>query len=300
MPNNRPCPVCKTPSENASLFLERNIDEKLISSFSYASRKEPELMCHKLVHCNNCDLIYACNPPEQKELADAYHTSEYDSAEEANDAAYSYIRAIKPVLKNMNSKIRVLEIGSGTGIFLELLQKEGFSELVGVEPSSAAIAAAPLERRKWLREEIFVEGNFEPRSFDLICCFMTLEHVQDPLLTAESAYNLLRPGGAFVTVTHDHRSLVNRILGKKSPIIDIEHMQIFSKYSIQELFKRSNYTDFYSVPFLNKYSISYWMRLAPLPKFIKEKLIIFLKITGLNSFKIALNVGNSISAGFRK
>lgn len=295
----RSCPVCQSSAQSASLFQAESIDESKISGFSFASRKEPEYMCHHLVRCNTCDLVYASNPPGQKDLAHAYHVAEYDSSEEANDAAQAYIKAMQPTLAKLHRKDRVLEIGSGTGILLELLKNEGFSDLVGIEPSSAAIAAAPVHRRNWLREEIFEEGVFEPASFDLICCFMTMEHVRDPMETAMAAKRLLRPGGAFVTVTHDYRSIINRILGKKSPVIDIEHMQLFSKTSICELFYRCGYIEVSATRFTNRYSLSYWMRLAPLPAVIKRALKWMSDLTGADRVKIGLNVGNTIAAGFK-
>jgi SAM-dependent methyltransferase len=296
---SRPCPVCQTPAENASIFQMENIDQSRISGFSYASRKAPEYMCHQLVRCRTCDLVYASSPPAQAELAQAYHVAEYDSSEEANDAALAYIKAMRPILEKLKGKTRILEIGSGTGVLLELLQAEGFTELVGVEPSSAAIAAAPANRRAWLKEGIFEENNFEPASFDLICCFMTMEHVQDPMATAMSASRLLRPGGAFVTVTHDYRSLVNRLLGKRSPIIDIEHMQLFSKISICELFKRCGLSDVSANPFVNRYSLEYWLRLAPLPNVIKKAIKWVSEQAGFSGTKVGLNVGNTIAAGYR-
>lgn len=295
----RPCPICNTPAEDAELFLEESIDQALFSGFSYASRKEPEYMCHRLVRCRICELIYASNPPEQAELAQAYHKAEYDSSDEANDAAQSYISAIQPILAKLKKRESVLEIGSGTGIFLELLRSEGFVELVGVEPSSAAIAAAPAPRHEWLRMGIFEESSFNPASFDLICCFMTMEHVRNPMDTALSALRLLRPGGIFVTITHDYGSLVNRLLGKRSPIIDIEHMQLFSKVSICELFKRSGFIEISTAPFINRYSLDYWIRLAPLPKVLKRTLKWISIHTGIGRLKIGVNVGNTITAGFR-
>ena len=295
----RSCPVCQTTADSASLFQEECIDESRISGFSFASRKEPEYMYHRLVRCKTCDLVYSSNPPEQDELAHAYHVAEYDSSDEANDAAQAYIKAMHPILAKLSLKESVLEIGSGTGVLLELLKGEGFKTLVGVEPSSAAIAAAPEHRKSWLREEIFNEDSFAPQSFDLICCFMTMEHVHDPMATALSAQRLLRPGGAFVTVTHDYGSLVNRILGRRSPIIDIEHMQLFSKISICELFSRCGFVDISARPFINRYSLSYWIRLAPLPKIIKLPIKRALLYSGIDKLKISVNVGNTIAAGFR-
>jgi SAM-dependent methyltransferase len=295
----RSCPICLTPSNRAKIFHKESIDQRKINGFSYASRKEPEYMCHQLVQCLVCDLVYVDQPPAQEELANAYHVAEYDSSEEAGDAARSYIKAMRPILEKLGSRARALEIGSGTGVLLELLQAEGFAELVGVEPSSNAIAAAPEHRRSWLRAGIFRECDFEAGSFDLICCFMTMEHVQDPMLTARGAARLLRPGGAFVTVTHDYHSLVNRLMGKRSPIIDIEHMQLFSQVSIHNLFKRCGFEGIVVRPFSNRYALRYWMRLMPLPASLKRFVRKILSSSDLHKIKITINVGNTIAAGFR-
>ena len=84
------------------------------------------------------------------------------------------------MLARLPRRDAALEIGTGTAAFLARLSDAGFGEVVGVEPSVAAIAAAPSARKSWIREGIFREKDFAPESFDLICCFMTLEHVLDP------------------------------------------------------------------------------------------------------------------------
>lgn len=300
MGNSRNCPGCRASFDKAKLFIEKNIDPAKLSGFSFASRKVPEYMCHRLVQCPNCDLVYADQPPGEDELAYAYHAAAYDSTEEANDAANSYIHAIKPALGALAQRRSALEIGTGTGIFLELLAREGFTMLVGVEPSSAAIAAAPEYRRAWIREGMFEENDFSPESFDLVCCFMTMEHVRDPGIIAHSAFRLLRPGGAFVTVTHNYRSPVNRLLGNRSPIIDIEHMQLFSKRSVRYIFESAGYADVTVKAFVNTYSLRYWMRLAPLPRAMKSALSGLMAPIGLENVKLGVNVGNLITTGFKR
>lgn len=297
---SRPCPVCHTGFEKAKLVIEKNIDPAKLSEFSFASRKEPEYMCHRLVQCTNCDLVYADQPPDEGELAHAYHVADYDSSEEANDAAAAYILAIQPTLAMLARRQSALEIGAGTGVFLDYLSLEGFTELVGVEPSSAAIAAAPEYRRAWIHEGMFEEKNFAPESFDLICCFMTMEHVRDPNIIAHAALRLLRPGGAFVTVTHDYRGLVNRLLGKRSPIIDIEHLQLFSKRSMRYMLERAGYTNVTVNSFVNSYSLRYWMRMAPLPYGLKHGISNLMSAFGIGRIKLGINAGNHISAGFKR
>jgi SAM-dependent methyltransferase len=295
----RDCPLCATPSRQAPTFLERNIEVSRHTALSFASRKPPEFMCHHLARCPTCDLVYADDPPGQEELAQAYHQADFDSAEEADDAAEAYIRAIGPLLAALPSRRAALEIGAGTGVFLGKLQPFGFGELVGVEPSPAAIAAAAPHLRPWLREAIFREQDFAPASFDLVCCFMTLEHVHDPKALADAVARLLRPGGAFAVVVHDWRGWVNRMLGRRSPIIDIEHMQLFSPRSVRTLLEDAGLTRVTATSFRNRYALRYWLRLLPLPDGAKRALAGGLSATGLAHRRLGMNVGNLVAWGFK-
>lgn len=295
----RTCPVCNSDSVENKLFLKKNFNPDQVSSYSFASRKLPEYMCHQLMQCETCDLVYANDPPDQSVLAQAYHVASFDSAQEADDAAIAYENAIQPVLSKLECREKVLEIGAGTGIFLEVLKKNGFSTALGVEPSSAAIAAAPEHRKSWIKESIFNESDFETASFDLICCFMTLEHVRDPHEIVSASMRLLKPGGAIALVTHDYRSFLNRVLGKRSPIIDIEHMQLFSSKSIKELLMRNGYSSIDVKSFNNCYALRYWIRLFPMPIFFKKIIIKIFEVIGLADIKLKLNVGNILAYGFK-
>ncbi|HEY0842853.1 class I SAM-dependent methyltransferase [Methylotenera sp.] len=297
--SSRSCPICNTQSSEAKLFLKKNIDPTQMSAFSFASRKLPEFMCHQLVQCPTCDLVYANEPPDQAILAHAYHVADFDSAQEADDAAAAYERAVQPVLNKLTNKGAALEIGTGTGIFLESLKSKGFGTLIGVEPSSAAIAAAPAHRQAWIREAVFKESDFQHESFDFICCFMTLEHVPNPHEIVSAASRLLRPGGAIALVTHDYRSPINRFLGRRSPIIDIEHMQLFSPVSIRQLLQRNGFESIEVNSFKNCYSLRYWIRLLPIGLGLKLKMIKRLDAVGLADTKLSFNVGNMISFGYR-
>jgi hypothetical protein len=129
---------------------------------------------------------------------------------------------------------------------------------------------------------------------------MTMEHVRDPMELAKSALRLLKLGGVFLTVTHDYRSVVNRLLGKRSPIVDIEHLQIFSKKSIGELMCRAGFVDVSAQSFVNRYSLRYWARLSPFPASIKA---FFVKLCGKPSFsrvRLGINVGNTLACGFKR
>jgi hypothetical protein len=123
--------------------------------------------------------------------------------------------------------------------------------------------------------------------------------VRDPNTVAHAALRLLRPGGAFVTVTHDYHSLVNRLLGKRSPIIDIEHLQLFSNRSLQYMFQHTGFVKCSARAFVNSYSLQYWVRLAPMPGELKNAAASMLHTIGAHKVKLGVNVGNLIAAGFK-
>ena len=120
-----------------------------------------------MVGCRACDLAYVDRPPAVATLAASYHAADYDSAEEAEDAADAYAVAVRPVLALLDSRVSALEIGTGTGAFLERLGDAGFTRLIGIEPSSAAIAAAPAHRRPWIYEGIFEDADVAPESLEV-------------------------------------------------------------------------------------------------------------------------------------
>lgn len=289
------CPVCHDSRVNALSFLKQRIDPSRLSPLSYASRKMPEFMRHELVKCRACDLIYATSNYPESFLVELYTNAEFDSSIEAADAANSYIIEIKDLLSKCTGSERVLEIGCGTGVFLEYFKnKTGCLKIEGIEPSSAAINAAPLNRKSWITCGNFLVSNFDAESYDFIFCFMTLEHIMNPAKLVADISKLLSPNGNAVFVVHNHNSLINKILGAKSPIIDIEHIQIFSEKSLKFLINNANLKVMQMRPFINSYSIYYWVKLMPIPLIVKRPLLRILKNGFLGSLKVKIPTGNLI------
>jgi len=288
----RDCPVCGSQASLGEPFLDRRIDGEKLNAFSYASRKTPEYMCYTLVRCPQCDVVYANESPSAAEIGNAYHEAAYDSREEAVHAAESYERALRQTISSMADREGALDIGTGTGIFLKRLQHQGFTGLVGVEPSKAAIEAADQDIQGFIREGVFSPSGFAPGSLALITCFMTLEHVSDPASLVRGCLALLKPGGVMAVVVHDRCAWNNRLLGSRAPIIDIEHLQLFSKTSISELFRRSGFIGIESRSFWNRYRLTYWNRLFPTPGFLKRMVENLLGKTGLGDVRLSMNVGN--------
>lgn len=293
----RDCPVCGANADRAALFLKASLNPARLTGASFASRKTPEFMSYRLLCCTGCETVYAAAAPPAALLAHAYADADYDSSEEASLAADTYIAALAPVIAALPQRGQALEIGTGSGVLLERLLRAGFAEAVGIEPSRAAIAAAAASVRGLIREGVFVESDFAPETFDLICCFQTLEHVADPRALARSCARLLRPGGVLALVTHDYSALLNRLLGRRSPIIDIEHLQLFCRSSLDRLLRDAGLLLPTMSTLVNRYPVRYWLRLTPLPIACKRAIAGLLRFARLDQVRLGVNVGNVLAIG---
>ena len=290
----RACPVCGSTDATHERFAER-LDPKRIGSMSYASRKEPEYMSLRMVVCPGCDLLYAPRVPSAQYLAGVYADTGFDSDAEARCAALSYAEALRGWLDRLPDRASALEIGAGNGALLAHLRALGFSRLVGIEPSRAAAQSAAPDLRPLIRIESFDPKALPPAQFSLIIANQTLEHVRDPCALLSAARALLKPGGALMSVSHNYRHWLMRLLGARSPIIDIEHLQVFSPTSLRIAIERAGFKDAQIRPFANRYPLHYWIRLAPIPQSLKRPLHVRLRrggADGMGAWMLRASVGN--------
>jgi SAM-dependent methyltransferase len=291
----RACPVCGR--RDYRIFAPERLDMARVSAFTYSSRKLPEFMCLRLVRCLGCDLVYAPEPPSAKFLGTAYAGAAYDSGVEARAAAETYAAALAPHLSVLPCRSVAVDVGAGSGPLLPWLCQQGFETVIGIEPSLAAIAAAPPDVAPLLRPGVFspdVLGKVEP---SLICSFMTLEHLPDPADFMSSAFTALRPGGMIALVVHDWRAPLNRILGLRSPIIDIEHLQLFSARALAALLHETGFSNLEMRKICNRYPLRYWLRMTPLPAGSKTVLNAMIERLGLADRTLAMRVGNLFAVG---
>jgi len=277
-----------------------SVDLDRLDQFAFASRKVPELMHHRLVACPTCDLVYANPAPTPESLEAAYSEAGFDSGEEARCASATYARLVKDLLPRLPAVGGALDIGTGEGSFLTELLALGFDDVVGIEPSLAPIGAAQAEIAGRIRTGVFRAEDFEPGRFRLITIFQTLEHLDDPLAVCREACSLLCGGGAVLVVAHDRRAVVNRVLGRRSPIYDVEHLQLFSPAALRGLLGRAGYDDVDTHPIVNRYPLRYWARLLPLPRAAKDIGLRGLERLGVGGAVFGLRVGNLAAVGYRR
>lgn len=295
----RACPMCGS-SSRARIFASEDYTESDFTEFAFASRKMPEYMHYRLNFCSECDVIYASYVPSNEWFIQAYEEAEYDSAEEAYFAARTYTRLMRRIIPRIGNLHRVLDIGTGNGAFLEELIKLGFTDVKGIEPSLSPVKAAKDHIRPLICQKPFQASDFIPDSFSLVTCFQTIEHLYDPLGFVNNVYRIIRRGGAAFFVVHNHRSLSAKALGLKSPIFDIEHLQLFSKDSIKMILQECGFVDIEVRAVFNKYPLRYWFRLMPMSPTIKKRLLAIMDDTGIGRLPVVVPAGNLAVVGSKK
>lgn len=113
--------------------------------------------------------------------------------------------------------IKILDVGSGTGIFAsELAKKTGESGMVlGIERDTAQINTANLLGSSFTNLS-FRQGdvynmplnNGELGSFDLVFSRFLLEHLPNPGLAIQEMLKALKPGGRIVLTDDDHATFM--------------------------------------------------------------------------------------------
>ena len=199
-----------------------------------------------VLQCSGCGVGYMEAFPA--DLGDVYSHEGYNDTQETNYLhnvdyrkkrfALERLKIIRGHIKKAPRDTRLLDVGCGTGWFLEVAMQEGFVGY-GLELGKE-IAAATSKR---LKIRVFTETLQEmPESekFDVITLFDVLEHVPDPKSVLQAVHAHLRPGGIALIFCPNLDSVGMKILGPRSSLVmPAEHLFYFTPKSLQSLIEQT-------------------------------------------------------------
>jgi SAM-dependent methyltransferase len=154
----------------------------------------------------------------------------------------------------VDKKAKIIDIGTGNGLFLEVLHQVGFENLYAHE-----IAGEDLSRIKDITKDIYQDFDYNsiPSDFfDVVTLLDVVEHVIDPHYLLRTCERILKPGG----IVYFHTPVVTKTdrlmhLMQKIPIASkvgclwqaartsIFHLQNYTQKSLQLLLKESGFKD---------------------------------------------------------
>lgn len=150
---------------------------------------------------------------------------------------------LRTVLKYKLPPGRVLELGSGHGGFVAMLNWVGF-DATGLELSPWVVESAKDTFGVPMLLGPVEDQQIEPGSLDLIALMDVLEHLPDPVGTMSHCLNLLKPDGilAIQTPCLPEGKTYEDLVAQDDPfikmLIEQNHLYLFSQRSISEFFQR--------------------------------------------------------------
>ncbi len=286
------CLFCGPDANLQQVYAQSFKDEELNPAV-FSARRTTEHYHYNMVKCLNCSLLFSRSVLSENDLNDLYGESAVTFGEYFSVLRRDYWVPIHKFFpKPIGNKV-ALEIGCSSGFFLEELRQQGFHSVVGVEPSLPAKNAAIKDVQDDIVSGLFTHDLKLPYTeFDLICSFQTLDHVPDPSILVETCASRLREGGYAYFVVHNTEALQARILGEKSPIIDVEHIYLFNPKTLARLMEKSGLKVVEQGALKNSYPIQYWISMFPLPKGLRKVLAKFVQKTGLGKLAMPIYAGN--------
>lgn len=151
---------------------------------------------------------------------------------------------------------RLLDLGCGTGLFLDEARSAGWS-VAGYEVSEYGVSQA--KARGLAVEALPVEGLSLPEaSFDCVTMWDVIEHVRDPVASISIAARGLRSGGILAVSTGDITSLCSRWSGVKWHLFNLpEHLFFFSPDSLRRIVEKAGCEVLTTVNEINWVPVSY-------------------------------------------
>ncbi|MBX3744580.1 MAG: class I SAM-dependent methyltransferase [Verrucomicrobiae bacterium] len=217
----RPCPICAT-TDSVPFLTKASL---------------------QLVRCRTCNLVHADPLPADAD-ASAYDRlgHPYYLSPDKLGSDYAGVRFERELrlLRRHCPRGRVLDVGCNTGAFLfHLLRRFGGDySAVGLDVSRSALDHAR-QRGLPVLDGSLLTHDFGAARFDAITFWAVIEHLPDPAPLLRRAAELLSPGGVCLAIVPNLDSLAFRLLGARYRYVLPQHVNYFTRSTLDRLFLRS-------------------------------------------------------------
>lgn len=133
---------------------------------------------------------------------------------------------------------RVLDLGSGAGMFTQIATKAGAASVIGLDVADAALVRARAAYPDLDFRLVPFDGPLplDDASFDLVWCSEVIEHVADTAAWLSEVRRVLAPGGRLLLTTPAHgrlRLLLHGVERYSDPQGD--HLHLYTARSLRAL-----------------------------------------------------------------
>jgi len=213
------------------------------------------------VKCKECGVVYTKQALkddiskryyERNDVNIQYHQiieSAVDSELDTLRFDYCLEKVFDRIDKNSNCR-NVLDIGCGTGLFLERAKRKGLSP-VGIEPNeyaADAVRSRGLKAFSGLKELANTEMEF-----DIITLWTVLEHIIDPQELIQDITLLLNPNGLLAIEVPNINGFATILLRERSTVFaGDQHVTFFSVDTLTRFLEEHGYTNIHAETYISE------------------------------------------------
>jgi 2-polyprenyl-3-methyl-5-hydroxy-6-metoxy-1,4-benzoquinol methylase len=185
--------------------------------------------------CTNCSSIYVFPSPSDAELIAFY---QLEHTEHLSDSCWqdSHKHAWplwKQTLEIAYKKVgfgKLLDIGCGTGEFIQFAQKLGWLDTEGIEIVPEIATIAHTKTGSTIHGQVLGSAKLDYEAYSVITLWDVIEHLSDIKGNLKEIYKLLKPGGILILGTVNRNGFSIRSLKQNAMTFGPpEHLTFFTK-----------------------------------------------------------------------
>jgi len=145
----------------------------------------------------------------------------------------------------------ILVVSCGPGYFVNLLQREGYNNVLGIDSDPEKILHAQKRNLPCRAERAFPWLGKNKGQYDAIFCEQELNHLtkEEIIVFLNLCWEGLKPGGTLIV--HGLNG-ANPITGSEALAQNFDHYNTFTEYTLRQVLQHCNYRDIRVIP-LNLY-----------------------------------------------
>lgn len=202
-----------------------------------------------LLYNSDYEMLETFPKPLNKNISKYYQSNNYISHTDAKtsitDKMYQWVKRYmlqkkRHFIASFKTQKTILDIGCGTGDFLQVCEKKGW-KISGVEPEKRALekAKSKVESPKNIYASI---ENLPIQKYDIITLWHVLEHVPNVKEYIQKLSNLLLDDGKLIIAVPNFKSYDAKYYKQFWAAYDVpRHLWHFSKKSIKLLFQEKGF-----------------------------------------------------------
>jgi len=194
--------------------------------------------------CTDCGLIFTLPVLEGEEIRKCYPEGYYNARFSSFERRYSEFIQSRTIRKIIRQKkgTTLLDIGCGSGEFLEKMKKAGW-EVYGMDVSAEACNLAREKIQKNVFNDTLKDISFPDNFFDVITLWHVFEHISDPDGLLKEISRILKPDGMLIMeVPHIDNPVFKLTMGTYFALDAPRHIYHYSAATLKQILEKNGYT----------------------------------------------------------